>query len=225
MELYRAFGNLTIATFEGYIGSTIFFSILLAVLAIVTGTGMLAGEEEAGTLELQLALPLARRQLVTAKTLELAAIGFIVLVVAGLAATGIFLAIRDRLTTSLDAGDLFRATIAHWPPVWLFQTLSLWLGTVTPSRRIALAIATVLLIVSFPGYNLVGMSPDLEWLRPFSPFHYLPVTPETLNDGPALGDLAILTVMAPVWYGLAVMSFDRRDVTVGAWPWVRWMSR
>ncbi|WP_322488109.1 hypothetical protein [Chloroflexus sp.] len=40
-----------------------------------------------------------------------------------------------------------------------------------------------------------------------------------------MGDLAILTVAALVWYGLAVISFDRRDVTVGAWPWMRWVSR
>ncbi|MCS6888210.1 MAG: ABC transporter permease [Chloroflexus sp.] len=227
IELYRAFGNLSMATFEGYIGSTIFhfFSVLVAVLAIVTGTGVLAGEEDAGTLELQLALPLARWQLVTAKTLELAVIGFGVLAVAGLAAAGFFLAIRAQLTTPLDAGDLFRATVSHWPLVLLFQTLSLWLGAVTPSRRVALAIATVILIVSFLGYNLVGMAPDLEGLRPLSPFHYRPSTPEMLNDGPALGDMAILTIAALVFYGLAVVSFDRRDVTTGTWLWARLIRR
>lgn len=47
----------------------------------------------------------------------------------------------------------------------------------------------------------------------------------SLNDGPALSDLAILTVAALVFYGLAVVSFDRRDVTAGAWPWVRWAGR
>lgn len=122
IELYRAFGNLSMATFEGYVGSTIFhfFSVLIGVLAIVTGTGVLAGEEDAGTLELQMALPLIRRQLVTAKVLELAAIALVVLTIAGSAATLVFLAIRSQLTTNLDAGDLFRAVIVHWPLVFLF---------------------------------------------------------------------------------------------------------
>ncbi len=223
IELYRAFGNLTMATFEGYIGSTIFhfFAVLIGVLAIVTGSSVLAGEEDSGTLELQLALPLTRWQLVTAKTLALAAISLLVLGVAGMAAVIVFLFIRDQLTTALDAGDLFRATVAHWPLVFLFQTLSLWLGTVTPTRRVALALATVILVVSFLGYNLAGMSSDLEYLRPLSPFHYRPATPETLNEGSAGGDLAVVLAAAILFYGLAVVCFNRRDVTTGAWPWER----
>lgn len=227
IELYRAFGNFSMATFEGYIGSTIFhfFSVLIGVLAIVTGTGVLAGEEDAGTLELQMALPLARRQLVTAKVLELAAIALVVLTIAGIAATLVFLAIRSQLTTNLDAGDLFRAVIAHWPLVFLFQMFSLWLGTVTPSRRVALALAAVVLVVSFLGYNLVGMSPDLEWLQPLSPFHYRPSTSDALDGGPAASDLLVLSGAALVFYLLAIVSFEQRDVTVGAWLWTRLVRR
>ncbi|WP_298816411.1 ABC transporter permease [Chloroflexus sp.] len=227
IELYRAFGNLTMATFEGYIGSTIFhfFTVLLCVLAIVTGTGVLAGEEDNGTLELQLALPLTRWQLVTTKTIALAAMSLLVLGVASIAAAVIFLFIRDQLTTQLDAGDLFRATVAHWPLVFLFQTLSLWLGTLTPSRRVALALATVILVVSFLGYNLLSMSPDLEYLRPLSPFHYRPSTPAALNEGPASGDLVTLLGAALLGYGLAVVCFNQRDVTTGAWLWARYFHR
>lgn len=225
IELYRAFGNLSMATFEGYIGSTIFFSVLIGVLAIVTGTGVLAGEEDAGTLELQMALPLTRRQLVTAKVLELAAIALVVLTIAGIAATLVFLAIRSQLTTNLDAGDLFRAVIAHWPLVFLFQMFSLWLGTVTPSRRVALALAAVVLVVSFLGYNLVGMSPDLEWLQPLSPFHYRSSTSDALDGGPAASDLLVLSGAALVFYLLAIVSFEQRDVTVGAWLWTRLLRR
>jgi hypothetical protein len=70
-------GQFDMATFEGYFASTIlgFMALLIAIYAVVNGTGTLAGEEESGVLELMVTLPLHRWQIVLSKAIAMAVAG------------------------------------------------------------------------------------------------------------------------------------------------------
>ena len=59
LEIYQALG-MNFGTFEDWIASTVIniVPILLAIYAVIDGTGTLAGEEESGKLELVVALPI-----------------------------------------------------------------------------------------------------------------------------------------------------------------------
>ena len=60
-------GGLSISTPEGFLTSEYFswVPILLIVYAVIQGTGAIAGEESAGTMDLLLAQPVSRRLMVT----------------------------------------------------------------------------------------------------------------------------------------------------------------
>ena len=70
LAIYQAMG-INMAGFEGYVASTVtnLIPVILAVYAVINGTGTLAGEEDSGRLEMIVALPIPRWQIVAVKAL------------------------------------------------------------------------------------------------------------------------------------------------------------
>jgi ABC-2 type transport system permease protein len=223
IEIYQMFGDMSMATFEGYMASTIFnfLALLLGIFAVVNGTAALAGEEDSGTLELLVALPLPRWQVVLAKALGMGVAALIILALVGLGMAGMFLAIQNQMTATAAAADLLRLTLSYWPFTMAFLMIGLFLGAYLPTRRAAASAATVALLVSYFGHNLAGLFEQLEPLRPLSPFHYLNLSPNALVEGQATGDILVLLAITAVFLLLAIVCFQRRDITVSAWPWQR----
>lgn len=78
----------------------------------------------------------------------------------------------------------------------------------------------VILAVSYLLNSLAGVTDELEPYRFLSLSSYY--DPETLmTSGLAWQDALVLTGVIVVFLVLALLSFERRNVTVGAWPWQR----
>ena len=60
----------------------------------------------------------------------------------------------------------------------------------------------------------------LERIQPLLPFHYLD-SASLMKDGPDLQNSAILLAASAISLVLALVFFQMRNVTVGAWPWQR----
>jgi uncharacterized membrane protein YbhN (UPF0104 family) len=99
--------------------------------------------------------------------------------------------------------------------------ISLFLATANPSRRTASMLATVLVLVSYLGSNLTGMVSSLESIEKLFLFHFYEATAEAFTEGQQVGNVLVLLAVALVAFGLAVFFFQRRNLTVGAWPWQR----
>jgi ABC-2 type transport system permease protein len=222
MEIYKAMG-MSFGTFEDWMASTVIniVPILVAIYAVLDGTGTLAGEEDSGKLELVVALPIKRWQIVTVKAIALGIALFLILLLVAISTTIVFLAIENDITTTLVATDVLWGLLYTWPIVMAFGMISLFLGTITPSRRIAALIATVVVVVSYFGTNLASQVSALESIKPFFLFNYLDATASLWVDGPQTSDVLILLGVTLVAFLLAVVFFQRRDITVGAWPWQR----
>lgn len=220
ISAYQAMG-VEMSTFEGYLASAVvqYLAIILGVYGLITGTGTLAGEEDSGTLELLLATPLTRWQIVLIKALALAIVMFLILVIAGAGSAAILGA--TEIETEVTPQDLFVAILSAWPIVFLFTMLSLFLGAYLPSRRAAATVATVVFILAYFGESLSGMVNSLEPVRPFSPFYHFETGSALFTEGISPEGPLILSGVALLFLILAVLSFSRRDVTVGAWPWQR----
>lgn len=223
LPIYQALGVANMATFEQYISSTVFnlVPVIVAVYAISAGTATLAGEEEDGRLEMIVALPIPRWQIVTVKAIAvgLSLLGIMAIAAAGAALT--VLAIQDQVDTTVTPWRVFANLLAAWPLELAFAMIALFLGTVTPTRRIAAGLGAVVVAASFLGNNLAGLVSSLESIRGLFLFHYYDATADGLINGQSWGDMAILLAVALVFFGLAVFFFGRRDITVGHWPWGR----
>jgi hypothetical protein len=65
------------------------------------------------------------------------------------------------------------------------------------------------------------MVSSLEPLRPFFLFTYLDATSKALLAGREPSDVVTLLAVGLVAFALALFFFQRRNITVGAWPWQR----
>jgi ABC-2 type transport system permease protein len=177
MDIYKAMG-MSFGTFEDWMASTVIniVPILVAIYAVLDATGTLAGEEDSGKLELIVALPIPRWQIVTVKAIAHGIALFLILLLVAISTTIVFLAIESDVETSLTAWDVLWGLLYTWPIVMAFGMISLFLGTFAPSRRIAALIATVVVVVSYFGANLASQVSALESIQPFFLFHYLDST-------------------------------------------------
>jgi len=222
MDIYKAMG-MSFGTFEDWLASTVIniVPILVAIYAVLDGTGTLAGEEDSGKLELVVALPIPRWQIVTVKAIALNIALFLILLLVAISTTIVFIAIESDVETTLVATDVLWGLLYTWPIAMAFGMVSLFLGTFAPSRRNAALIATVVVVVSYFGTNLASQVSALESIKPLFLFNYLDATASLWVDGPQTSDVLILLGLSLVAFLLALVFFQRRDITVGAWPWQR----
>jgi len=223
-EFYEAFGPITaIGELPGFLTFEVFnfaVPIALAIYGLVLGTGVLAGEEDEGTLELLLALPIPRWQLVLAKALFIAV--SLAVVTAGLCLSawiGVEI-IRDEIDVTIGASDLALVGLQSWLLVVALAMISLFLGAYLPHRRQASTVGALILGASYLLNSLAQLTEELNPYRPLSLSHYYDPH-ELMTSGPAWGDTLVLAGVALVFLALALLSFQRRNVTVGAWPWQR----
>jgi ABC-2 type transport system permease protein len=222
LELYKALG-MTLGTFPDWVGSIliVFMPLVASIYAIINGTGTLAGEEEDGRLEMIVALPLPRWQIVTAKALAFILSSVMMFLVVSTVSALVFEGIKSQIETELVAVDLFRAVLSAWPLVFAMGMISMFLASFCSSRRIAGVIAAVILVVSYFGNNLANSTTALEPFEPFFLFTYLDATGKAVMEGQQASDVLVLISIGFVAFALALFFFQQRNLTVGAWPWQR----
>lgn len=222
LQIYQAMG-MNFGTFEDWIASTVIniVPILVAIYAVIDGTGTLAGEEEDGKLELVVALPIPRWQIVTVKAVAHGIALILILLLVGITTTIVFLAIESQVETTLVWTDILWGLLYTWPIVMAVGMISLFLGTFAPTRRTAALIGAVIVIVSYFGSNLSSQVSTLGTIQPLFLFHYLDSTARLFEIGPQASDVLFLLGVALVAFIYAIVFFQMRDITVGAWPWQR----
>jgi ABC-2 type transport system permease protein len=222
LEIYAAMG-INLGTFGDWIGSilVVLLPLVASIYAIGNGTGTLAGEEEDGRLEMLVTLPLPRWQIVRAKALALAISSFLIYLIVSIVSWLVFVGIAGQIETDLVGLDMFRAVMASWPYVFAMGMIALFLAAFTSGRRYATMIATAILVIGYFGSNLAASTPLLEPFEPFFLHTYLDGSGTAILEGQQTGDTLFLVGVGVVAFILAVIFFQGRKLTVGAWPWQR----
>ncbi len=223
IEIYQALGNFEMGSFEGYFGSTIlgFMALLVIMYAVSNGTSTLAGEEEDGTLELMVTLPLHRWEVVIGKAVAMTISAFLILTIVAVMGVIAFVMIAGQIETTLTAGDLILPIFSALPIVLLFMMMSLFFSAFMPQRRFAIGAAAGVVVGSYFGGNLLPMIEGMESITTLMPFHYYERSPDVFAKGIQVGDALVLLVAALVFLLLAVWSFSQRNLTTGIWFWRR----
>ena len=222
LSIYKVVG-MQLGSVESYIASIVlvYISVLVGIYCIVTSTSTLAGEEDNGTLELIVAMPPGRWQILTAKAVALSISVLAIMIIAAIGNAFLLEVIKFETQINITPVRLFVALISNWPLAVGFIMIGLFLGSILPNRRISATVMTIYLITSFFGENIAGMVRSLEPIKYFSLFYYYNTTATIFKHGPQLSDILILLGIAAVFYVLALIFFNRRNITVGAWPWQR----
>ncbi|MBE7518731.1 MAG: ABC transporter permease subunit [Thermoflexaceae bacterium] len=202
----------TFASPEGFLSAEFFswIPLLLITVAIIGGTGTLAGEEAAGTLDLLLAQPITRRRLVLEKA---AGLSLALLMAALLSLPGFVL---GKLLVDFDIGYLriVEAVLNMMPVTLLYLALAIWGSAALPGRGAA-AVVCIGAVVAAYFLNTVGAVVEvLEVPRKLSPFYWADGSHVMLHGFDPLRAGGLLAVAAAL-LALAVLSFQRRDIASG----------
>ena len=199
----------TFTTGYGYIQGEL-YSLVAPIVAVAFAIGMgaaaTAGEEEAGTMDQLLSLPILRRSLVaqkiSAQALLLAALmlAFVVVLFLGNLAVDLQLSVGGILGINLGLllFGLFFGSLAAAVGAWVGKTS--W----------AQAAGGGLALATFFIYGFAPLVPALEGLEKFTPFYWL-LAGDPLLNGPTLSFL-LLASGCVLFSGAAVLLFQRRDI-------------
>ena len=209
--LVEALGYDQIATPAGYLRSTVYgllAPVLLLVFAVGAGARLIAGQEEDGTLELELTSPVARSRLLAGRLLALWL--DVVLLVAVVTVTT--LGLVAALDMEVGGVEILAAGTGLLMLVLGFGTLAMAVGAATGRRAVALAVAAGIAVISFM-LDAIGPTVGADWMTAVSPFSwYLGDNP--LVEGFDLAGLALLAAVPVLAAVVATTTFDRRDLMV-----------
>jgi ABC-2 type transport system permease protein len=207
--MVEALGYDDLGSAAGYLASAVFSMVslgLLMVFGIGSGARLIAGREDDGTLELELAAPVPRSaiygQRLAALWVELTA-----LVSAVFAVT---LALVVGLNLDVTVGNLAAVCLELWLLVGLYSTVSFAVGAATGRRIIALAVAAGLATV---GWMLDAMGPTIgqDWMSAISPFAWYMAENPLAHGLNVTGSLLMATVSL-VAGAAGWIRFSRRDL-------------
>lgn len=209
-EAFRELFGVDYSSPAGYLRAELFTSfgpLMFLLVAIGAGARALGGEEEAGTFEVFLALPVRRRSIVLSKALTAAGVSAVLAAVLWVA----LVIVGPLFDLSVGAVDLAAACAMLWFLGLAFGAIALLVGAVTGRRGVAVATAGTVAAASYL-LNLFGVTVEaLEPLRPISPFRWA-LDPDALTTGLHAANLGVLLGIALVATVLAVVAFERRDV-------------
>ena len=208
-ELFGIGAGGGITTGAGFMDVELFslmLPLLVLVQAIGSGARAVAGEEDAGRLELELSYPVRRDRAVLAKGAAVALQVAVVCVAAGLA-----LALVDPVVgLDLSAGNLVQAILSVAVLGVLFGWLALAVGAALPSRALAIGIPAG---IGAAAYLVSGLHGLAGWLDPFrlaSPFWLVGSSP--LRTGADLAGVLVVALAALIVLLAGAWLLERRDL-------------
>jgi ABC-2 type transport system permease protein len=208
-SLVTSLGFDQITSGAGYAQATVYGLLgyaLPAVAAIGWGSAAVAGAEESGRLELDLAHGIGRSGYVAAHILAL---------VARTAWLGVFmgaylLVLDGPSQLGVDAGDVAAVTASAVGLMLASGSAALFVGSLTGRRAWATAAGALVAVVGYLFNALANQLEDLDWLRAFSPYSWA-FHGHPLANGPSTG-LWPLWVLVAVLLAASIPALSRRDL-------------
>jgi ABC-2 type transport system permease protein len=211
-EMLAFFGDMmALSTPTGYFSTyyTSYIPLIIGIFSVSAAAGLLAGDEERGTLDLTLAYPVSRSGLFWGRWLAYAVATAVIL----------FLGYLGWAVTlpysSFDVGflPLFIAFLPMWALLLLFGALALLFSMFLPSARLAAMASGGLLVANFLLAGLASLNDDLQPIMDVTPFAFF-------QGGDALESIkwSWFFGLVVVGLGLALIAwllFQRRDIRVG----------
>jgi ABC-2 type transport system permease protein len=197
---------------EGYLNSQLFalmVPLLFMIYTIGQGSGAIAGEERAGTMDVLLANPVPRWQVVVEKFVAMLAGGVVLAIAIWLSiVAGMFIVDMDMSLLRLT-----EVTFAALLLGYLFGAFALLLGSATGTRGMSIGVSAGVGVIA---YLLNGFAMIIDWLEPYrtlSPFYYYAGN-DPINNGLDFWHTFVLIMLTAICLAAAIAAFQRRDVHV-----------
>lgn len=214
-ELKAAFNlsdTLSISTIEGFLNVELFSMmgpILILFFSVGFGASAIAGEEEKGTIDLLLSLPISRSRVAVEKYLA-GALGLFIITATfylGMAAPLILLGIDINLF------KLAQVCLGLFLLGLSFSSLAFALGSATGKRGLSLGITSAIATMMYLADTLAALVDKLKPYEAASFFYYFNAS-DIFLDGLSLKSSLVFAALSIIFLALAIAGFNRRDLAV-----------
>jgi beta-exotoxin I transport system permease protein len=211
LKAFIAFGGqLDYTSAAGYLGSELFSFMIPALFLVATvgnGAGSIAGEEERGTLDLLLSLPLSRTRIAAEKLgamcVETAGLGLVLWLALWVGALAFGM--------HVSAAHLGAAVVVLVLLSTSFGAVAFMLAAATGRKALAIGVTVALAVGAYLVNSLASLVDALEPFQKVSPFyHYAAGDP--LHQGLDPWHTLFLVAVGAVAAIVGVALFARRDV-------------
>lgn len=194
---------------EGFLELQVFLQMifLTIIYGIILFTGLLAGEENDGTLQTLLSQPVSRTKVYFHKLLAANLILWVV-------SFAMFLAVwlgAVLINESVDVWRLLQGTFALWLVSAVLSIFGYMLGAVTGRRGLAGALAGIFAFASYLVSSLVATVDALKPVNYVSPFKYFN-NPRVMEQGLQMENVMYLVIGCVVPIIIGWIVFMKRDV-------------
>jgi ABC-2 type transport system permease protein len=212
-SLLEAINYTDISTAAGYLDATV-YGLLVAVLTIVystaTGARIIAGEEDAGRLDVVLAHPVSRRRLAVQRFA--AFLASVVVITLALLVVLLALAVPADLE-GIAVGDLLAMNLHVLFFAAFFGAVAFAVGAATGRRGLALGAGAAVGVFGFAANGILPQVDGLGWIEGWSPFHWLNGS-VPLKNGVDVGAVLLMGLLSVVLVAVGTWGFERRDIGV-----------
>ena len=166
-------------------------------------------DEEAGTADLLLSLPISRTSYVVSRiaaaamVVTLCAVAFVVTLAVGARLLDMSIPLSNYVASGLSLYTLGIITVS----------VSAAIGTMTGRRGVSLGATTTIAIATFVLYSLAPLVKLFERIEPWSWFRWT-VGTQPLTNGFSVGYISLAIVFSIAFSVLAVWLYRRRDISV-----------
>lgn len=202
-----------VSTPAAYLSASVYgliVAVLIAVYAIAAGTKVIAGDEEADTLDLVLAHPIGR----TSLALQRFAAVLAGIVMISLVLWVVLLALT--IPAQLEGISMSGYAAMHLHLVLyaaVFASLTFGFGAATGRKALATGAGAVFAVLGYAANGLLPQVEGLEWTKSLSPFNWLTGgTP--LDNGVQWDHILVMVVLVVVFAAIGTWGLRRRDLAV-----------
>lgn len=210
-ELLAAFGAQNITTPDGYLDGQVFallVPLLLAAMAITIASGLTAGDESAGRLELLHALPVARSTIWLGRWV--ATIGIVVVV----AAASLLATLVAMPIFSLDEaseGRVIAAMVGSALLALFHGAVAYAVAGLGGSRSMAVGVGVLVLVAGYVAAFVLPIAESLEGAQHWSPWYWA-IGEQPVSDGVQPGWMLFAAAWTVGLVALGTVGLDRRDL-------------
>ena len=204
-----ALGYDQIGTAAGYLASTVYGLLapaLLLVFATGKGGSLVAGDEEAGVLELESTAPIARRSVYAGRLGALWAMVGVLAAVVG-SVTVVLLAPLDM---DVAVADVVATCVGLSAFAGMIGTVAFATGGATGRRAIAIGVGAFAAVGSFM-LDAIGAGTGTAWMTTVSPFSWY-LGDDPLQNGLDGSGLLALLLVASIVAVVGLVRYERRDL-------------
>ena len=195
----------------GFLSTELYsFMIPLVLIAVgaTWGASATAEEEDEGTADVLLTLPISRTRILLSK---IAATSTVTVFLSFLAMANIVV-LRGVVDMEIDNGKLLAATLSSISLGFFFTGIAFLVGSFSQRKGSAIGVVTGVSLVAFLIYSLSALVDNFDAIEPYNPMEW-GLKGQPLFNGLDIGGNFKLLIGGVIFLVLSILKFDKKDIS------------